>query len=276
VDDEGGPSNAAAAGALTLALGLPKAKSSPRIAALAADGGKRCLFRSIVDLEGRPVAEVAVLHALEEARVWTEPSILAASTERDFAPIAALFRDRAVREFGTAPGLPRDVTLYLPWYCALASVDAIGPTIAALLSRSAIASSRVVLELSVATRFSDPGRAPRDGASNEEADLHLLEKRVVWLRGMGVEIGLRVSGDLALDRRAIAALRPEWVHIPKAPSDFDDAGSLRSLLDAVSTERDDARTVIGGVDSPEEAAFAEGLGARYLSGDAVAPARFLC
>jgi len=244
--------------------GLVQARSSPRIAALAVDGGKGCLFRSIVDLEGRPSAEIAVLHMLDHDRVWSEPTTVAAHAEADIAPIAAAFRDRAVREFLGAPGIPTTVTLYLPWYCALASVEAIAPSMGTLLGRASLSQSRLVAELLVP----DPESPP--------TQFELLLKRVAWLRGMGLGIALRLSERLAIDEPAVLSAQPDWVHVPRVPIGFEETASIRALLDGVSSQLEAARVVIGGVDSPEQAALAEALGASFLSGDAVAPARFLC
>ncbi len=259
---DGGSSDGSAAGALTLALGLQKARSSPRIAALASDAGKSCLFRSIVDVRGQPVAEIAVLHDLDRGRVENEPSLLGKlSREEDVAPIAALFRERAVREFAMAPGLSRELRLYLPWYCSLARVDAVGPTIPSLLQRAALQARRVVVELN---------------CPDSQDGLGILAKRGAWLKSIGVAISLRVAqlGDVA--RGAMLALHPDWLHVPTPPR-LEQVALIGAFLDQTARVMTPGpRFVIGGVDTPEDASLAEGVGADFLCGDSVAEARFLC
>lgn len=259
---DGGSSEASAAGALTLALGLQKARSSPRIAALASDGGKSCLFRSIVDVHGQPVAEVAVLHDLDRGRVHDEHALIGKlSREEDVAPIAALFRERAVREFAIAPGLPRDLLLYLPWYCSLAAVDAAGPSIAVLLERAPLKASRIVVELDCPTAI--------EGVA-------LLAKRASWLQSLGVAISLRVAHLSDVARAAVSALAPQWLHV-RCPPRFEHVPPFSAFVEGLGRAVQPApRCIIGGVDSPEDASLAEGVGADYLCGDSVAEARYLC
>ncbi len=121
--------------------------TSPRIAAMAANAGLSCLFWSIVHPNGLPFAEIALPAGTEAEAIPIQlGTFRIVSESEDLARAAAGFRSRAIKEFSAAPGLPVTVRLYLPWFCVLPTVDAMGVPLRGALANTGLASGRVIVE----------------------------------------------------------------------------------------------------------------------------------
>lgn len=233
--------------------------TSPRIAAMAADAGLSCLFWSIVQSSGLPFAELALPAGTEEDAVPIQlGTFRIVSESEDLARAAAGFRTRAIKEFSAAPGLPVTVRLYLPWFCVLPRVEAIGTPLSVSLSRGKLAAGRVIAELPV------PAQAGLDAALESAAKL----------KALGVQTSLRIE-ELSADSFARAgSLSPDYLHIVEAPRSFEEAREMKSFLDQMPRKR--TRVIVGNVSGPDDAAHVDGLGVSLFYGDTVGAPRFLC
>ncbi len=233
--------------------------TSPRIAAMAADAGLSCLFWSIVQPSGLPFAEIALPAGTEEDAVPIQlGTFRIVSESADLARAAAGFRARAVKEFAAAPGLPVTVRLYLPWFCVLPSVEALGVPLATSLSRAGLAPGRVIAEVVVS------------GASDRAA----AAARAQALRQAGLQVALRVE-ELGPHAVEIATeIGPDYIHVVRAPNSFEDAREVKLFLERAGRRR--ARVIVGHVSGPDDAAHVDGLGVALFYGDAISAPRFLC
>jgi hypothetical protein len=233
--------------------------TSPRIAAMAADAGLSCLFWSIVQSSGLPFAELALPAGTEEDAVPIQlGTFRIVSESEDLARAAAGFRARAIKEFSAAPGMPVTVRLYLPWFCVLPRVEAIGTPLSVSLSRGRLAPGRVIAEIPV---------PPEGGAAS-------ATESSAKLRSLGVQTSLRIE-ELSVHAFASAdALAPDYIHVVRSPGSFEEARELKSFIDGMARKR--PRVIVGNVSSADDAAHVDGLGVSLFYGDTVASPRFLC
>jgi hypothetical protein len=233
--------------------------ASPRVAAMAADAGLSCVFWSIVQASGLPFAEIALPAGTEQEAVPIQlGTFRIVADSPDLARAAAGFRARAIKEFSLAPGLPVAVRLYLPWFCVLPSVEAMGSPLAASLERAELPSNRVIVEVPVPA----------------EHELAELTTRANQLRDAGLLVSLRVE-ELGPGAVATASAPvPDFVHLVDAPSSFQAALEVKTFLDGVTAQS--ARVIVGNVRGPGDAAHVEGLGVTLFYGESISAPRFLC
>ncbi len=245
-----------------------------RISALVADAGLSCRFQSILTTSGEPFAEIALLFASDGERSHGEKSILRVATAGELARGAASFRRRATAEFAQAElargGASSPVRLYLPYYCSMPEVEAIGPPLVDVLEQERMPPARVIVEMLV-----PPDAAQADSAAS----------RAAWLRAVGVQIAVRAEGcdDRAL--AALEALRPDLLHLPKPPRSFEEVEIFRSFLRSAKrgvaprpggTASSSLGVIVGGLESPDDSLAVESLGVSLVYGLAIAAPRFLC
>ncbi|MBK6514844.1 MAG: EAL domain-containing protein [Polyangiaceae bacterium] len=254
--DRAAPSDPAAAARAFADRGTT---TSNRIAALVADAGLSCRFQSILSASGEPYAELAFLSADIGDRVHGEAAILRTARWAELLRAAATFRARAVTEFSAAMGSSSKTLLYLPYYCALSEVEAIGPPLGDLLQQHRLPPTRVICEVETPD---DPSVATS------------VAKRLLWLHAVGVRVAVRVSSSLEAAAASLRTLSPDLVHILCPPESLDDRERYKALL--AQARAAGASAVMGGLDTPEAALAAEGLEVPLLYGASVAPPRFLC
>jgi hypothetical protein len=233
--------------------------TSPRIAAMAANAGLSCLFWSIVHPNGLPFAEIALPAGTEAEAIPIQlGTFRIVSESEDLARAAAGFRSRAIKEFSAAPGLPVTVRLYLPWFCVLPTVDAMGVPLRGALANTGLASGRVIVELATPAKEEIPSAA----------------RRIAELRQLGVQTALRVEEVSEASSDAAFELVPDYVHVVEAPKTFDDARAMKTLFERFQSKK--TRAIVGNVSGPDDAAHVDGLGVSLFYGDAVSAPRFLC
>ncbi|NUO53078.1 MAG: hypothetical protein HOV80_29880 [Polyangiaceae bacterium] len=233
--------------------------TSPRIAAMAANAGLSCLFWSIVQPSGLPFAEIALPAGTEAEAVPIQlGTFRIVSESEDLARAAAGFRSRAITEFSAAPGMPVTVRLYLPWFCVLPSVDAMGVPLRTALANTGLAAGRVIVELATPMAGGIPSAA----------------RRIAELRELGVQTALRVEEVSPAAFEAAVELVPDYVHVVEAPRSFDESSAIKALLDGFRRKK--TRAIVGNVSVADDAAHVDGLGVSLLYGDAISAPRFLC
>lgn len=225
-----------------------------RISALVADAGLACRFQSILTTAGSPFAEIARLFAADGEFSHNEKTILRNASLSELVKGAAAFRQRAAAEFAAAPGIPPAVKLFLPYYCALPEVEALGPSLADVLAQHRLPPSRVISELVLPTSVRDMANA-----------IACLS----WLRAVGVNVAVRIDGVDPSDLGVVAQLKPDYVHLVAPPRSFDETQTVRALLATAPP------TILGGLAEPDDSNIAESLGVPFLYGDTLAPPRFL-
>ncbi|NUP04446.1 MAG: EAL domain-containing protein [Polyangiaceae bacterium] len=233
--------------------------TATRISALVANAGLGCRFRSILTASGEPYAELALLFASDGDRAHGERTILRRAGWSEILKAAGSFRERAVTEFASAQGLLPSMLVFLPFYCALPEVEAIGPSLEDIFAQHRIAPSRVISEVVVPTM---------------QQELTNAMAQVAWMRALGIRVALRVESPDEPAAVALAAVTPDFLHLLRPPGSESERQTFRAIIAKALAQG--ARTILGGVDTDDAALSAEGLDAALFYGDAIAPPRFLC
>jgi hypothetical protein len=229
------------------------------VAALAADAGLSCVFWSIVDAGGRPVAEMALPAGSPEDAGPIQMGIFRILGDApDVVAAAAKFRARAVKEFAGAQGLPEGVQLYLPWFCTSPAALSSGSSLAELLTLARLPASRVIVEV-----------AP------EAHEILRAAEAARGFRSSGLQIALRIEEAEEDASDAVRALEPDYIHFVSAEATSREIDVARRFLEHARRDGRAIRLIAGGTD-PFTTADMESLGVSLFYGEAISKPRFLC